>query len=51
MKMERKYHHDFKDLEVFCCSNLNLVLEIELTTGRFWHVCMLVYFSRGEQRG
>ena len=38
VKMERKYHHDFKDLEVFCRSNLKLVLEIELTMGRFWHV-------------
>ena len=50
-KMERKYHHYFKDLEAFCCLNLKLVLDIELTTGWFWHVCMLVYFSGRDQRG
>ena len=31
VKMERKYHHDFKDLEVFCCLSW---CWIELT----WHV-------------
>ena len=37
VKMEQKYHHDFKDLEVFCCLSW-CYCWIELTTGSFWHV-------------